>query len=79
MRKDVMNLFDSIVKNYLEKIPGHSWVLNYYYYSGGYRIVLREDKTSSESVPFGYTYRNHNEMIHFLAGMKEAFMYGKRS
>jgi len=77
MRKAVMNLFDSIVKNYLEKIPGHSWVLNYY--SGGYQIGLREDKTGSESGPFGYTYRTHKEMIHFLTGMKEAFMYGNRS
>ena len=77
MRKDVMNLFESIVNNYLEKIPGHSWVLNYG--TSGYDIGLREDKTGSESGPFGYTYRNHNEMIHFLTGMKEAFMYGKRS
>lgn len=78
MRKDVMNLFESIVNNYLEKIPGYSWVLNYDGPSG-YEIALREDKTGSERCPFGYTYRNHNEMIHFLTGMKEAFMYGKRS
>lgn len=77
MRKAVRILFESIVNNYLEKIPGHSWVLNYG--PSGYEIALREDKTGSESVPFGYTYRNHNEMIHFLTGMKEAFMYGNRS
>jgi len=78
MRKDVMNLFESIVNNYLEKKPGYSWVLNYDGPSG-YEIALREDKTGSERCPFGYTYRNHNEMIHFLTGMKEAFMYGNRS
>lgn len=77
MRKDVMNLFESIVNNYLEKIPGHSWVLNYG--PSGYDIALRDDKTGGESGPFGYTYRTHKEMIHFLTGMKEAFMYGKRS
>lgn len=77
MRKAVRILFESIVNNYLEKIPGHSWVLNYG--PSGYEIALREDKTGSERCPFGYTYRNHNEMIHFLTGMKEAFMYGNRS
>ena len=77
MRKAVSNLFESIVNNYLEKIPGYSWVLNYG--PSGYEIALREYKTGSERCPFGYTYRNHNEMIHFLTGMKEAFMYGNRS
>ena len=77
MRKAVRILFESIVNNYLEKIPGHSWVLNYG--PSGYEIALREDKTGSESGPFGYTYRTHKEMIHFLTGMKEAFMYGNRS
>lgn len=77
MRKDVMNLFNSIVNNYLEKKPGYSWVLNYG--PSGYDIALREDKTGAESGPFGYTYRTHKEMIHFLTGMKEAFMYGERS